>query len=67
MTTPRAILIGAVIIGLSIIGARVIAPYQISSDGLVAWRLNTITGETLICNLSNSGGALVKTCRNGEY
>ncbi len=50
MSTPAAVLAGSIIIGLAITGTRLIAPYQIASGTAVVWRVNTVTGDTVLCN-----------------
>ena len=50
MTVPQAIVIGAAIIAGAIIGAQIITPYRLASGTAIVWRLNAITGETVLCN-----------------
>ena len=49
MTTPVAIIVGAIIIGAAQIAAQFVAPYQISSGPAVAWKINKVTGAVQLC------------------
>ena len=52
MTTPQAVLLGAILIAGAIIGGfSLITPkFSISGDGGSAWKINNRTGEVSLCS-----------------
>ncbi|HEX9472518.1 MAG TPA: hypothetical protein VF957_23580 [Bradyrhizobium sp.] len=49
VSVPQAIIIAAMIVAGAIIGSRYIPHYEISAAGGGAYRLNSITGEVIVC------------------
>lgn len=54
MPLSHALVVSATIVAASILGSKLIAPYQVSTAGIIGgytfvWRVNTITGTVRLC------------------
>lgn len=65
ISTPIAIIVGAVIIAAAILGACLIAPYSLTTGAPgtpTLFRTNAITGEVRLCVPSRDGDQIKFEC-----